>query len=113
MQIMAATRRLRSAKLTSQSITEQHSASDDDAIAGLDAAGKNGLVALLESDFDGPRLERPRRDLDQHLIGVVFHHQRAGRYHRRSARRRMKTGAREHAWLQARIGIGKGDADFG
>ena len=38
MQIIATTRRLRSAKPTSQSIIEQHSALDDDAIAGLDAA---------------------------------------------------------------------------
>src|ERR1700730_17803755 len=113
MQIIATIRRLRRAKPTSQSITEQHSALDDDAVAGLDAAPENGLVALLETDVDGARLERPWRDLDQHLTGVVLQHQRAGRDDRHALRRRIEADIGEHAGLETRGGIVESDTDLG
>ena len=75
-QIIATTRRLRSARLTNWSIIEQHPALDDDALAGLEPAFDNGLIALLETDLDGTGLERPGRNLDEHLVGFVLQHQR-------------------------------------
>src|SRR5665647_3626462 len=100
MQIIAATRRLRRAKKTSQSITEQHSPLDDDAFARLDAAGEKYLVALLEGDVHRPRLERPGRGFDKHLADVVPEHQCACWYDRHCTARRMEIGGRKHSGSQ-------------
>ncbi len=70
-QIIATTARLRSANVTSASIIEEHSALDDDAIPGLEAACHDGVVTLLEGDLDGMGLEHPGLDLDEHLVGLV------------------------------------------
>src|ERR1019366_6829606 len=113
MQIIAATRRLRRAKTTSQSITEQHSPLDDDALARLDAASEKHLIALLECDVHGPRLEPPRRGLDKHLADVILEYQCVRRCDRHFMARRMEVGGRKHSGPQAPIGIVERDADFG
>jgi hypothetical protein len=45
-QIIATTRRFLSARVTSQSIIEEHSALDDDALAGLEAGGDDGEIVM-------------------------------------------------------------------
>src|ERR1700692_1802518 len=100
MQIIAATRRLRSAKLTIQSITEQHSALDDDALARLAAALERDLLALLEAEVDGARLEPPRRGLDIDLGEVVLEDERACRHDRDLLRGRKEGDVGEHAGAQ-------------
>src|SRR5215471_20255269 len=104
-QIIATTRRLRNASSTKRSITEQHSALDDDALAGRNAAPEHDLVALLESDVDGARLERPRRGLDVDLAAIVLEHERAGRHHGGVPRRRVEGHIGEHAGPQPRLRI--------
>src|ERR1700686_329022 len=113
MQIIATTRRLRSASSTKRSITEQHSALDDDALARLHAALERDLVALLEADLDGARLERPRCGLDIDLAALVLEHQRARRHDRAALRRRVERDVCEHAGPQPRLRIGEGDAHLG
>src|SRR6185312_7867591 len=102
MQIITATRRLRSARLTIQSITEQDSAFDHDALARLHAALEDDLVALLVAEVDGARLERPRRGLDIDLAEVVLEDERAGRNHGDFLGRREERDIREHAGPQPR-----------
>src|SRR5690348_18239805 len=97
MQIIATTSRFLSASSTKRSITEQHSALDDHPLAGRDAALEHDLLALLESDLDGARLERPRRGLDVDLVALVLEDERAGRHHGGAPRRRVERHVGEHA----------------
>src|SRR5271163_3833550 len=76
------TKRFVKAKVTSQSIIEEHSALDDHAIAGRQSAPDDHLVALLKTDFHGMGFEAPGCDLDEHLIYVVLQYQ-CGRWHDR------------------------------
>src|SRR5215471_18739387 len=109
-QIIATTRRLRNASSTKRSITEQHSALDDDPLAGRNAAPEHDLVALLEADVDGARLERPWRGLDIDEVALVLEHERAGRHHGGAARRRMERDVGEHAGPQPRLWVPERDA---
>src|SRR6185437_3659192 len=97
------------ARATSQSITEQHSALDDNAIAGRDAARDKCLLALLELDIHGAWLELPRRGLDIDLRRVVLQHQRAGRRNRKLLIFGVERRGREHAWTQQTIAVLEGD----
>src|SRR5215471_12618785 len=98
---------------TSRSIIEQHRALDDDVLTGLEAARYDGLIALLEIDLDGARLERPWCDLDKHLIGFVSQHHCCrwdGHYR---LLRGHKCGAGEHVRFQSDSRIRERYSDFG
>src|SRR5712691_13383764 len=110
---IATTRRFLRAKPTSQSIIEQDSALYDHAVAGFDAALDDGLIALLETDFDGACLERPRLDLDEYLIDVVLQHERRGRDDRHHLLGSEEGDVGEHSGLQSYAQVGKRDPDLG
>src|SRR5712691_4345040 len=111
MQIIAETRRLRNAKSTSQSVTEQHSALDDDPLAGLVAASKKRLIALLKRDVHGSGLKGPWCRFDVDLRGVIFQQQGAGRHHRPFLAHGPEIRRRKHSRTQTPFGIVERDAD--
>src|SRR5271163_4818826 len=107
------TKRFVKAKVTSQSIIEEHSALDDHAIAGRQSAPDDHLVALLKTDFHGMGFEAPGCDLDEHLIYVVLQYQ-CGRWH---DRKHLLWGEKgyfgKHARLNPGLRVLEADAHFG
>src|ERR1700676_500867 len=112
-QIIATTRRLCRAKPTSRSIIEQHSALHDDAVVGFEATRDDGLIALLETDLDGARLEGPWRDLNEHAIGLVLQDQGGRRQDQYVFFWGQEGGIGEHVQLQPCIRILERNADLG
>src|SRR5215471_451325 len=76
------TRRLRSAKPTSQSIIEKQRTFDDHAVAGIQAFLNDDLIALLAPRPDLPRLEPPLTSLEEDAIGIPLEHERSRRHDR-------------------------------
>src|SRR5215467_12242501 len=112
-QIIATTRRLRSVYPTNQSIIKKHSALYDDLLAGLEAALDNGLITLLETDLDRPRLKGPWRHLDEYLIGFILEDQRRSRDDLDHLLRRQEGGIGEHVRLQHYVRILERNPDLG
>src|SRR6516225_7484937 len=98
---------------TSRSIIEQHRAFDDDVLTGPQAVRYDGLILLLKIDFDGARFERPRGNLDEHLIGLVSEHYRGRRDGRHRLLRGQEGGAGEHIRLQPYVGVLKRYTNLG
>src|SRR6516225_8919755 len=98
---------------TSRSIIEQHRAFDDDVLTGPQAVRYDGLIPLLKIDVDGARFERPRGNLDEHLIGLVSEHYGRRRDRRHRLLRGQEGGAGEHIRLQPNVGVLKGYTDLG
>src|SRR5215831_6848765 len=105
MHTIQTTTRLCRAKATSRSIIEEHSAPCDYPIARAQAGPDGGLVALLKTDVHATRLERPRRNLDEHLTGVVLQEQGGGRNHRNRLLRREKRDVCKHSWLEPSLRV--------
>src|SRR5262249_54557708 len=101
------TRRLRSAKPTSQSIIEKHRSFDDDAVAGFQAFLNDYLISLLDSCLDLSRLEHPRTSLDKNTIGILLEHDRGSRHDRDGLGWRHDRYIGKHARLQSVFRIGK------
>src|SRR6516162_2556301 len=100
---IATTRRLFRARPTSQSIIEQRSALDHDALPAIEPALDDGPIALLEGNLHRTRLERPRLDLDEYLIGLLPQHERARRNVRHVAAGSQKRRIGEHVRLQPQV----------
>src|SRR5579871_2878448 len=112
MQTIATTRRFLSAKSTSRSIIEEHSALHDNAIAGFQAAPDDGIIPLLKANVHAACFETPRGDLDEHLICIILQNQRCRRHDGNHLLRSEEGYIGEHARLEPEIRIREADTDF-
>src|SRR5450830_1489501 len=83
-----------------ESIIEQHSFLDDDALARLQAGDDFHLVLQGGAHFDGARLETHRAALDHHLGVQAALQQGGSRYHDHAAGGAGKACMGEHAGLE-------------
>src|SRR5215831_19280122 len=110
---IATTRRLFRARPTSQSIIEQRSALDDNALPAIEPALDVGPIALLEAHLHRTRLEGPWLDLDEDLILLLSQNQRRRRDARHIPAGSQKGRIGEHVRLQSQVWILKSDAHLG